>query len=108
MGSSKRVKRPPYLQPLKRCTQKENTHAPCKTEYKTERPPQKDPEAREWLLPHQIQALPGCARGRRALAQVRLHRTQTEEATVPLALDRPHQRSLPDQRHELLDLYQRP
>ena len=35
------MKRSPYLQPLKRSTQKEKHDAPCKTEYKTQRPPKK-------------------------------------------------------------------
>ena len=46
------------------------------------------------LFPNQIKALPGRPGSRRARAEVRLHRPQAEEAPVPFALDRAHQRRL--------------
>src|ERR1700680_2866892 len=71
---------------------KEQINASCKTWDQTARQAQKNIRPRQRLLPHKIQAVPVGQRGRRARPEVCLLRTQTAQAAIPLAVDRPRRR----------------
>src|SRR5579863_5780710 len=88
-------------------SKKGETHAPRKTWYKTERPPQEDSEASERLFPDEIETLPGGPGSGGARPEVCVRRPPAEEAAVPLALDRAHCRGLQAERDELFAVHQR-
>src|ERR1700760_4530659 len=98
---------PPASSRITKYAKENQRDAPRKTWNQTACPPQKDPEEGKRLFPHQIEALPGSAGGRRARPEVRLRWPPAEEASVPLAVDRAHQCRCQAERHQLLAAHPR-
>src|ERR1019366_1919948 len=70
--------------------------------------PRQDAQAGFRLLSRQGQAQARGAGGSGARAEIRLRRPQEQEARVPLAVDRPHQRGVPGSGHFLQRVRARP
>src|ERR1700733_3539628 len=93
---------PPASSRITKYAKENYRYAPRKTWNQTACPPQKDSEEGKRLFSYQIEALPGSAGGRRARSEVCLQRPPAEQAPVPLAVDRAHQRRRQAERHQLL------
>src|SRR6266576_683770 len=87
---------------------KGESNASRKTWNQAPRQAEKNLRPRQRLFPYKIKTLPLRQRSRGTRPEVRLLRTQTAQAPVPLPVDRPHRRRRQTERPELLEVHQRP